>query len=376
MFNVELEAERLRESLTKLDKLCGNLEPSNRKLALIPFEGKLYVAANDGCLHGYFELAEHTPQPIFPPFEVPLDIVKQFVSELRGLVTIVHEENLFTLKAEGEVLRLRTAKLQKPERYLEDLSRADVLEWYTGISKRRFTSDLDLVSSFLEEGARAEIHLSAGSLEMCSSHGGILSYTTYELSLDEQLRGMFDGFGESLSVPYVTARHVLKVLELETSDSLDIAQDRGRFFLRPGNLCGALYSFCGDRTELPVAYLRDVTKQIRMGGHVQARALFRVLRRSLVVGRASEVELVGEPGALVAFAQHPGITYRATVDAALDIRFRTRVRAYFLRSALNRLGSQNILVGLSGEFLLLFTPSLTRFVLLLNRWNSEVTHRS
>lgn len=377
---MEIEATRLKNAVVKADKVCGSLEPSNRKLSFIVDNGRLYAVASDGCLSGYFDLGPFLFQRPFAPFEVPLDILKQFLSELSGHLTLTYQDQIFTLRAMGEVLRLKVNRSSYIERSRGDFSLIKEAVWYAGISKRRLLGDLDLVSSFLEEGAKAELHISSAGVEMCSHHAGIASYTSHEWPKLELLnRGGSWPVPENLSVPYVTSRHLLKVLEQESSDTVEISHDGSRLFFRFGGELGGLplsfYSLCGDRTEGFISTLRAVTREAQIVGRIPSRHLLRILRRSLIVGRFSEVELRGEPGTVVVFAQHSGIAYRASIDVELDLAFSTRVRAYLLRSALNRLGTQNVLVSVRRDFVLFFTPSLTRFILLPNL-SSGVTAQS
>lgn len=360
-FTIEIDAEKLKDILKKADRVCGTLEPSNRKLTFFPQEGKLYLMASDSCFRGYFELSPYLFSKPFQPFQISLDVVKQFSSELLGRVNLLFQDGIVTFKCQNEILRLRV-------NYIENMAIQKVPEKMVLVSKKKFLSDFDLASCFIEEGSNVDIFISPNNIELISHHSGMLSYIklgTQNIEESEEKETFeFKSGSFSTSIPYVSARHIIKTFDLEEIEEIKIhfdELDQKMYIL--GN---DIFTVCGDKpTETPEK-IRNLCNRFQIQAKINAAQLQKLLRRSLISGRFSDTQLYTRNGELVVVSQHGGIAYKGGINTEINVNFSIKIKAHLLRSALNRMGSQNVLIGIVDDFVLFSSPSLTRFLILRN----------
>ncbi|MGC9796456.1 hypothetical protein MNL76_05310 [Fervidobacterium riparium] len=356
---IEVDSEQIRQAIKKADKVCGTLEPSMRKLTFFAENEKLYLKASDGCFTGFFPLTTFFYKSLHP-FEIPLDVVKQFVSELNGKLTLSFQDGILTLKSQNELLRLRM-------NFIQEEIKLPSFENKVVFQKKRILSELDFVSCFLEEGNYTDLFYAFDRLEIVSSHLGLIAYSKIE---NRPINEQSDGTGEkperfSLSIPYVSTRHLLKALDTEETDSIELSYNPNSDKLLI--YCGDVYTMCGDKPERTPDRIREVVRSIVPVARVYKEQIQRLLRRSLISGRFSDVEVYSRHDEIVVVSQQGSIAYKGSVSAEVNAEFSVKTKAYLLRSALNRIGSQYVVIGNSGEFTLFSSPSLSRFLILRNQ---------
>ncbi|WP_448377255.1 hypothetical protein [Fervidobacterium sp.] len=355
---IEVETDTLKNIIKKADKVCGTLEPSMRKLAFFISENMLYLTATDGCLTGYFPVAPFYSKSL-PPFQIPLDVVKQFVSELSGKISLIFQDGILSFKAQNELLRLKTiADQREKEFYIPKL-----LEYVT-FSKRKLVTELDFVSSFLEEGSYADWYYSGLKLEMISHHIGLVAYSNLEREKEDNENNVnIERF--SISIPYVSTRHLIKVLESDESESVYLAfdSDKRELIVKSENI----YTTCSDFSEHEPGKVRDLCARFTSHVKIHASHFQRLLRRALISGRFSDVEIYSRHGEIVVISQHGSVAYKGSIPVSVESEFSVKTKAYMLRSAINRIGSQYISIGVVDDYVLMAPPSTTRFLILKNQ---------
>ncbi|MGC8820257.1 MAG: hypothetical protein ACP5KD_05775 [Fervidobacterium sp.] len=352
VLTIEVDAQKLKDVVKRSDRVCGTLEPSNRRLAFFAQDGKLYALASDGCLKGSFELSPYLFSRSFQPFEISLDVLKQFSSELSGKVNLLIQDGIITFKCQNEILRLKV-------NYVDNIQIQKIAEKGIKMVRRKFLSEIDYSSCFLEEGNNVDVFISGNLLELISHYAGILSYVKLNVGQNE-----LTGASYSISIPYVSSRHVVKALDLEESEEIIIYYDEyeKKLHLKSTHL----YTLCGDTPAENPERVRNVCSQFKVHSKISASQLQKLLRRSLISGRFSDVQLYTRLGEVVVVSQYGSIAYKGSMEADINAIFSVKTKANLLRSALNRIGSQNILVDVIDDFVVFSSPSLTRFLILRN----------
>lgn len=364
---VDVEAEVLKTVIKKADKVCGTLEPSMRKLVFLSEDERLYIIASDGCLNGYFPVCSFYSK-ISVPFEIPLDVVRHFVSELTGKISLHFQDGVLSLKSQNETLRLRISPLQKDR---EEKIYVPVNAQGTAFSKRKLLAELDFASSFLEEGSYVDLYFIRNTLEMISQHYGLVAYSQVEVeknSEDPGAKNEQDISNFSIRIPYVSARHLIKVLEIEETNQVQISFDpiTNKILIFSGDI----FTLCTDVPDESPDLVRNLCSRFEPRIRILSSLLQRLLRRSLIAGRFSDVEIYSRHGELVVVSQHGAVAYKASIPVQNEmqvVEFSFQTKAYMLRSAINRIGSQYINIGTVSEYVLLAPPSLSRFLIVRNQ---------
>ncbi|MFN3691932.1 MAG: hypothetical protein ACK4R7_03470 [Fervidobacterium sp.] len=375
-FQIELDSEKLKETIKKADKVCGTLEPSNRKITFFAEEGRLYLLASDGCLGGYFEISQYLFSKNFSPFEIPLDVVKQFVSELNGKVNLIYQNGIVTFKCLNETLRLRVNYSS------EEVKLPKVPQHYINISRKQLLNEIDFVSCYLEEGQNINVFINGKVIELISHNFGIVAYSVLkayniqryvsqeddkkvDVRANENIEDKLNKV--ALSIPYVSARHTIKVLDLEDNEELKIrySANEKKVYIEGRNL----YKVCGDKPEEGPDRIGSLCKMFKQKFRINNNQLKRLLRRALIAGKFSDMQLYTRSGELVVVSHHGSIAYKGSMEIGeteSNNQFSIKTKAYLIRGALNRIGSQNVLVDVIENWAILAAPSLTRFIILKN----------
>lgn len=179
MYTLEIDVQIFKEAIKRADKTCGTLEPVNRKLVFSPVSDRLYIFATDGCLTGIFEICPFLFSKPFSAFEVPLDVLKQFLSELSGTLVFNYQDQVLTLKCHGETLRLRTGRpsMQNFQQFKEILTDFRKPPSPLRVNRRRFLSALDFVSAYLEEGSKVDVLFQGENILLFAESSGILTHS-------------------------------------------------------------------------------------------------------------------------------------------------------------------------------------------------------
>lgn len=371
MYTLEIDVQIFKEAIKRADKTCGTLEPMNRKLVFSPVSDKMYIFATDGCLTGIFEICPFLFSKPFSAFEVPLDVLKQFLSELSGTLVFNYQDQVLTLKCHGETLRLRTGRpsMQNFQQFKEILTDFRKPPSPLRVNRRRFLSALDFVSAYLEEGSKVDVLFQGENILLFAESSGILTHSrirTFESLLafeERELSNTQNSPCASLSIPFVTTRHLIKVLDIDEVEELELWEEKGKLFLSSRSL----YISCADKPELSHVEILQTLQNLKFQGRIPTKSLQRVLRRALISGRYSEVDIHSKYGQLIFISHHGGITYKASLDVPVVANFSVKARAYMLRMVLGRLNSQNTLVSVEGQYTIFYSPSMTMFVILKNQ---------
>ncbi|HCI30111.1 MAG TPA: hypothetical protein PKI14_07755 [Fervidobacterium sp.] len=362
---LEVDAEKFKNILKKADKVCGTLEPSNRKVLFFVEENEIYVMASDGCLTGFFELSPiYLPKP-FPAFEAPLDVVKQFLSELYGKVIFSYQNGILSLKCQTEILQLKVGYVQPQNGEELHLPKKEYEngEDIVRISKKKFLAELDLVSGYLEEGNYIDIFYSGNYFELLSQHSGIVSYARIKSNLTKESDASF--LSESISIPFVSARHMIKTMEMEETEDLKILfqeSEKGMHIIGE-----SFYTIRGDTPSESPERIRQLCAKASPDCRILTNQLQKVLRRALLAGRFSDIEIYTRSDQIVVVSRYSSIAYKGTLEVECKNDFSIKTKAYLLRSAINRLGSQNLIISVVDKFVIIASPSLTRFLILGNK---------
>lgn len=380
MFQIELDSEKLKDIVKKADKICGTLEPSNRKITFFAEGSSLYVFASDGCFSGYFEVSRYIFPKIFSPFEVPLDVVKQFIVELSGKIILIYQNGIVTFKCFNETLRLRVNYVSN------EINLPKIPQFAITVPKSHFLNELDFVSCYLEEGQYVNAILNGKTVELIAHNFDMVSYSALKTNsisdaanavntvdtIDTKFEYIENSQTEksgqlALSIPYVSVRHIIKTFDLEEAESFALYLDN---FQKKIYIVGKnIYKVCGNDLEEDPIRIRTICKTFKQKLRINNSHLKKLLRRALIAGKFSDINLYTHLGELVAVSRYGSIAYKGSMEIEEikeEVKFFIKTKAYLFRSALNRIGSQNILIDVTEDLVILTVPSLTRFLILKN----------
>jgi hypothetical protein len=305
--------------------------------------GKLVFYGGDGCFSVKAPVSEMNPTSL--RFSTSLDILKYFMSELKGNVLIYSDGNFVSFKVKEENLKLRVGKFrfEKFEDRFDNISK---------LNKIFLIKDLDFVSSHLEEGSLVDIFFGEKT-KMAAESREIICYTTRET---------MESYGSTFwSVPYYSSRHVVKSLKDDSSRELIIGRGLNHLVFK-GEF---LYNLCGEEITDNKLYL--IEEEINAGkivAKIGANSLKHYLRRSMILGRNSQVKITGTKRGIFFYTFTKGMEYKGVLETSIQEGFSTIVNAYFLRSALNRIGGENLQISIAKKYLIISTVQRKRFILL------------
>ncbi len=347
-----IKSDILNKLLKKLDRICGTLEPTTRRIGFLRFAGQEYLYGTDGCFEGFLLLSGEGKifQNYISPVEVPLDILKTFLKDVKGDVEIsISTEDIF-LKAYKENLKVRTGILDKRLDFTE--------EEFSKVGKNELIKKLDFVSGYLEEGNFVDLFFHPTHLELISHNYGITAYT--KLPLETKRLG-------KLALPFVSVRHFVKTLELEENDEfLTTPVDEPLGII--GNSNGNYYRICASYLQHSSEKIAEVVRNFEPKAYVETERFSNMLKKSLVAGKFADVVVYSMDDELVVNSFQRGIVYKATTDMTIKKRISLsfKTKSYFLRSALTRIGSKKILLGTYDEYVILASLNRERFLVIRN----------
>lgn len=210
--------DKLRSLIDFFDRLIGSLEPLRREL-LFFWEGGLKLGATDGCLFARLSLPGVDFSPKRITMAVPLDPLKGFIREIKGDVEIEIGE-VFKLRADKNTLEIRARK--KPK----------VFPWPKGtvlgeVSSAKLRSVLDFPSVHLTDADVVKLVASRGVFYVLGYSEGMLGVSKWQWGLDGSFR---------LIIPYASARHLVKCLELVKKEKIVVEMVEGFPFFKAGAL--------------------------------------------------------------------------------------------------------------------------------------------
>jgi len=340
---VVVGAEKLKRIILHIDKVCGTVEPINRLVGVSYDNGKLVFYGGDGCFSVKAAVSEMNPTSL--KFSTSLDILKYFISELKGNVLIYSDGNFVTFKVKEENLKLRAGKFrfEKFEDRFDNISK---------LNKTFFVKDLDFASSHLEEGSMVDLFF-GDKTKIAAQSRDIICYTS---------RDSIESYDSAFwSIPYYSSRHIVKSLKDDSSRELVVGRGLNHLVFK-GEF---LYNLCGEEIKDNKLFL--IEEEINTGkiiAKIGASHLKHYLRRSMILGRNSQVKISGTRKGIFFYTFTKGMEYKGVLETSIQERFTTIVNAYFLRSALNRIGGENLQISLGKKHLIISTVQRKRFILL------------
>lgn len=305
------------------DKLIGSSEYSFGNVYLSYSDG-LIVRATDGCLHGWVKIGEC--EPFSGEISIPLKLLKGFMVGERGeFLDLTLVENEIVLSSGNETLRVRLSgrKDKQVPIECESVASSDVLN---------FSRALDFTTSPLEEGDVAVLGSFQNDLLLFASTRSTVCLTR----LQGELRKSF-----AFSFPYMSARHVVKALEVYRKN------DRLTFGLGEALLIRSkdfTLQLCGEQTSFD-ARISDFLQERE--SYVVPKAFQRfVSKAAWLMPRESTVRVECIKNSMRFFGAYGTVVYRAILPFECPLRFEFEFSPHKLRSALARMTSKlSISVG-------------------------------
>lgn len=324
------------------DKLIGSSEYSFGNVYFSYQEG-LVVRATDGCLHGWMRVG--SCEPFEGEIAVPLKLLKGFlVGESGEFLNLVLTEDEIVLSSASEALRIRLAARrdkQVPVEH-ETVARSNVAG---------FNRALDFVTSPLEEGDFALFGTFQKELLLFASTRTLLCLT--------QLRG--ESVKEFVfSFPYMSARHIVKALEIYGKDAqLNFGLGEA-LLLRTDDFTLQL---CGEQASFD---LRIGNFLVRRESYVLPKNFQRfVSKAAWLMPRESVLTVECVKNTLRFFGGYGTVAYRAVLPFECPLSFEVEFSPHKLRSALARMGSKLFLSA--GDGFVKIEDSSSRTVVLKKR---------
>jgi hypothetical protein len=161
---------------------------------------------------------------------------------------------------------------------------------------------------------------------------------------------------------------LIKVLEIEETNQVQFSFNpiRNKVVIFSGDT----FTMCADIPEETPHVLRNRCSRFEPKIRILSSLLQRLLRRSLIAGRFSDVEIYSRQGEIVVVSQNGPIAYKGSIPIqreSEEVQFSFQTKAFMLRSVLNRIGSQHVLIDNVDEYVLLAPPSLSRFLVVRNQ---------
>ncbi len=346
------KSDTFNNLLKKIDRICGTLEPTTRRVGFLRFAGQEYLYGTDGCFEGFLLISNKAEGKIFQNYisavEIPLDILKTFLKDVKGDVEIsIGTEDIF-VKVYRENLKVRTGIIDKTLDFTQ--------EEFSKVDKNVLTKKLDFVSGYLEEGNFVDLFFHPTYLELISHNYGITAYT--KLPLETKRVG-------KLALSFVSVRHFVKTLELEENDEFLISPIDGGVV---GTSNDNYYRICASYLQHSSEKIAEVVRNFEPKAYVEVERFSNMLKKSLVAGKFADVVVYSMDDELVVNSFQRGIVYKATTDITTKERilFSFKTKSYFLRSALVRIGSKKVLFGTYNEYVILSSLNRERFLVVKN----------
>jgi len=346
---IRVSAELLRKAVEFFDRLTGTLEPLHREITLYS-PRTLAMRASDGCLVAELALPWMKVDLGKRVLTVSLDPLKAFLRQAEGEVELLIGRNL-RLTHGKDVLTLETRK----RGYLPEWPRAEEL---AEIPCQRLRSVLDFASVHLTDADSVELGTWQGKLYAAGFTDGHLAAALTPLEVKR---------GFSVLLPYASARHLVKCLELVKREMLTLELPDGAPVLRGGPLRIALLGRAG---------VKDLQGALEFlfGEHgpplwvIRAPELRKLASRAARMQRngASVASLRLHPNRVEAVVESEHGPYRSFEEVLMTknpVRCDVRVRMERLNSLLARFGQGRVVLHWTGRGLLI-TDGRARSVLL------------
>jgi hypothetical protein len=299
------------------DKLMGSSEFSFGNIYFSYSEG-LVLRATDGCLHGWTKIGEC--EPFNGEIAIPLRLLKGFlVGESGEFLNLALMEDEIVLSSGNETLRMKlTGKREKqvPVEH-EPVAKSDLLD---------FNRALDFATSPLEEGDFALFGSFQGELLMFASTRSMICLTRL---VGEAMKPFVFSF------PYMSARHIVKALEVYAKNvQLNIGLGEA-LLIRSGDFTLQL---CGEHASFDP----------RIGDFLQKREAYVVPRNfqrfvskaAWLMPRESTVRIECAKNTMRFFGAYGTVLYKAMLPFDCPLRFEFEFSPHKLRSALARMSNK------------------------------------
>lgn len=308
------------------NKLIGSSEFSFGNI-YFSYDRGLVVRATDGCLHGWMKIGEC--EPFEGEIAIPLRLLKGFlVGESGEFLNLTLMEDEIALSSGNETLRMKlTGKREKQVPIEHELvAKSDVLN---------FNKALNFVTSPLEEGDLALFGSFEKDLLMFASARSIICLTR----LQGELMKPF-----VFSFPYMSARHVVKALEVYAKNvQLNVGLGEA-LLIRSSDFTLQL---CGEHAAFDP----------RIGDFLQRKETYVVPRNfqrfvskaAWLMPRESTIRIECVRDSMRFFGAYGTVSYRAILPFDCPLRFEFEVSPHRLRSALARMAGR-LLISVGDGF--------------------------
>lgn len=273
-----ISAQKLRNVIDFFDRLVGSLEPLRREL-LFFWEDGLKLGATDGCLFAHLSLPWFDFNPKRIALAVPLDPLKGFLKELKGSVEVEIGEVL-RLKAEKNSLEIRARKKPRISPWPKGVTLGEV-------SSAKLRSALDFPSVHLTDADTVRLVASGGILYVMGHSEGVTGVSKWQWGLDVSFQ---------LIIPYASARHLVKCLEMVKKETLAVEAVEGYPFFKAGAL------MLGITGEIPKGDPPELLNFLFSEHQVPTWVVLSKEMRSLF-SRAAKVERFGATRTILAFSE-------------------------------------------------------------------------
>lgn len=315
-------------------RVSGTLEPSYRYFQIYYKRG-LKFFASDGCMKLEFSSGVAT-SPFNGVYTVPIDYARALKSsDPTSLICFSAGEEDLELRTASETLTLQKARsstLPAMERKFEFFSRFPLKE---------FSSSLNFVSSASVEGETVEIFSKKNETVLAASANRMVLVSVLEYEPKTEFR---------YSLQYVTVRHLVKALELLTSEELYAGTGISELGLKIGPL---LFSICTDEadfSEPPSFFFGDIDDGI----DIQRKAFLSALRKITRLSKHGfSVLMISDKSKLKFFLKAGALRYECEVCDFVGDEFVAQVDPRKLQSVISRIKDSKIrLVTRKGNLLM------------------------
>jgi len=341
---IAVDASDFKKMLILCDKLCGTVEPLLRYISFYYREG-LRMMVSDGCAK--LEIFVGYSNPFPGVYNVPIDLLKVFLSDIREENVVINFEEWFVnFKAGNEVMRVR---VRPAERIPEKVT----FETLCSVEKSDFRDSVNFASSILDEGEFLGIYLEGNTIITYGSTSDLLAvYFVPTFS-----RNTF-----SIKIPYTTARHIYKFLEHCDDFELSLGEYLGKLVIKMQYM---ILDICGEKApKEEIEKLRKIISEEildRMEANIDILSRF-IRKASGITSKSMKMEVSRFGDTLRFSARSQGVQYSADIVVKEGKGFRVMFSPHKMRSALSRMKTKKVFLEITQNYLRISNVSGSKMI--------------
>jgi hypothetical protein len=338
-----INSEEYSRLIDLLNRVAGTVEPTYRYFQIYHRRGlKFFVS--DGCAKLEFSSPIEV-DPFTGVYTVPIDYARALKPGKRDTtVTFSTTGSQIKISTGSETLtldRTRTEELPLMERKFEFSFR---------YSLKEFRDGLDFVSAASMEGDSIEIFSKEEKTYMAAAAGRLVLVASID-SLPK--------YGFAFSIPYVTARHLVKAFEELKVEEIDTGVGISELGFKVGPL---LFSVCTDETTFspPISLIRN------SGGHrVERRELLIALGKITRLSRRGfSVLMISKNSTLSFYLKAANLRYESIASSFSGGSFVVQIDPHRLHSVVSRMKAPALNLSIQEKNLLVGSPESGRYLLI------------